>query len=270
MSSDNVSEAQRQVEAKQKFIDEKEKDLSERQRQFELRMQEQQARFTTDKTKFDVSKKELEQKEKDFVSAFLIIIKYTSIEYVLINFGGNSLLYLILQEVKEQGLNAKMQAIEANEEVTALKLKYEQEMAGLQADRERLEAKVLELQNHIVYIKGQNKPAGKGIESIEMTQWVSVEPFDPSSPEANPQATCLKMMNWRIDKDIDINDIKSNIEKADPDIFGLSINEKVCETDSLQNTFTELGYSMKVSSQSQDTKVAIVYKRDLISYALFE
>ena len=30
MSSDNVSEAQRQVEAKQKFIDEKEKDLGER------------------------------------------------------------------------------------------------------------------------------------------------------------------------------------------------------------------------------------------------
>jgi len=77
-------------------------------------------------------------------------------------------------------------------------------------------------------------------------------------------------MNWRIDKDIDINDIKSNIQKADPDIFGVSINEKVCETDSLQNTLDGLGYSMKVSSPNQDTKVAIVYKRDMISYAMFE
>jgi len=77
-------------------------------------------------------------------------------------------------------------------------------------------------------------------------------------------------MNWRIDKDIDINDIKSNIEKADPDIFGVSINEKVCETDALQNTFNSMGYSMKVSSKNQDTKVAIVYKKDVVSYALFE
>ena len=87
MSSDNVSEAQRQVEAKQKFLDEKEKDLSERQRQFELRMQEQQARFTGDQKKFDVQKKELEQKEKDIVSAFFIIIIYTSICCMWSKFG---------------------------------------------------------------------------------------------------------------------------------------------------------------------------------------
>ena len=51
-------------------------------------------------------------------------------------------------------------------------------------------------------------------------------------------------MNWRIDKEIDINDIKSNIEKANPDIFGISINEKVCETDSLTNSMKDLGYCM--------------------------
>ena len=81
-----------------------------------------------------------------------------------------------------------------------------------------------------------------------MTQWVSIEPFDPSSQDVHPDTTCLKMMNWRIDKELDISDIKTNIQKADPDIFGLSINEKVCETDSLENTFNAMGFSMKVSS----------------------
>ena len=78
-----------------------------------------------------------------------------------------------------------------------------------------------------------------------MTQWVSIEPYDPKSENPEPESTSLKLMNWRIDKEIDINDLKTNIQKADPDVFGLSIEQKVCETDALQNLFAELGYSMK-------------------------
>ena len=44
-----------------------------------------------------------------------------------------------------------------------------------------------------------------------MTQWVSIEPYDPKSENPEPESTSLKLMNWRIDKEIDINDLKTNI-----------------------------------------------------------
>ena len=44
-----------------------------------------------------------------------------------------------------------------------------------------------------------------------MTQWLSVEPFDPASPAVDPDTTTLNLMHLRIDDQINMNALKEGI-----------------------------------------------------------